>query len=215
MIPDPADSTVYHGDVYVLQHGGDVEGQGEIVGVMQAMKFRRYPRGLLNRFFSAADVKNPDSAGGVSVGVAYSHGDSPVKPDPARETIQAPSLAKPAQVMLEMSKQFIPEPAPKPTAEPATKEKTSPSAQKTATVAPDSTSSAASKAMALVAAETGLEASELKDEATFAKVGVDSLMSLVIAEKMREQLGIAVSGSLSLKYPTVGALRAWRLEYHS
>lgn len=68
MIPDPADSTVSHGDVYVLQHGGDVEGEGEIVRVMQAIKFRRYPRVLLNRFFSAADVKNPDSVGGVSVG---------------------------------------------------------------------------------------------------------------------------------------------------
>lgn len=40
-------------------------------------------------------------------------------------------------------------------------------------------------------------------------------MSLVIAEKLREQLGIAVSGSLFLEYPTVGDLRAWLLEYHS
>lgn len=51
--------------------------------------------------------------------------------------------------------------------------------------------------------------------ATFVEVGVRSLMSLVIAEKLREQLGIAVSGSLFLECPTVGDLRAWLLEYHS
>lgn len=48
MIPDTADPTVYHSDVYVLQHDGG-EGDGEIVGVMHAMKFRRYPRVLLSR----------------------------------------------------------------------------------------------------------------------------------------------------------------------
>lgn len=42
MIPGPADRTVYHGDMYVWQHGGGaIEGDGEIVGVMQAIKFRR------------------------------------------------------------------------------------------------------------------------------------------------------------------------------
>lgn len=40
-------------------------------------------------------------------------------------------------------------------------------------------------------------------------------MSLVIAEKLREQLSITVSGSLFLEYPTVGDLRAWLMEYYS
>lgn len=65
--------------------------------------------------------------------------------------------------------------------------------------------------MALVAAETGPEASGLKEDATFAEVGVDSLMSLVVAEQLREQLDIAVSSRLFLKCPTVGDLRAWLL----
>jgi acyl carrier protein len=43
---------------------------------------------------------------------------------------------------------------------------------------------------------------------------VDSLMSLVIAENFREQLGVTVSGSLFLEYPTIGDLRAWLEEYH-
>ena len=34
-------------------------------------------------------------------------------------------------------------------------------------------------------------------------------MSLVIAEKFREQLGVVVNGSLFLEYPTIGGLRSW------
>jgi monodictyphenone polyketide synthase len=69
--------------------------------------------------------------------------------------------------------------------------------------------------MLLVANEAGLELDDLKDEASFASLGIDSLMSLVIAEKFREQFGITVGGSLFLEYPTVGDLRAWLLEYYS
>lgn len=57
--------------------------------------------------------------------------------------------------------------------------------------------------------------SDLTDDAAFANLGVDSLMNLVIAEKFREDLGIAVGGSLFLEYPTIGALRAWLEEYYS
>lgn len=213
MIPDTADATVYHGDVYVLQQDGG-EGEGEIVGVMQAIKFRRYPRVLLNRFFSAAEVSNPDSAGDVNAGNG-AHDDSPVKPSSAGKgsAPQGPGQKKSAQ-------QPLPPPKPEPNANLAataasSKEEATPPVGITVLTAPDTNSSAAFKAMALVATETGLDASELKDDATFAELGVDSLMSLVIAEKLREQLGIAVSGSLFLEYPTVGDLRAWLLEYHS
>lgn len=100
---NPADTTVYHGDVYALQQdGGGAEGEGEIVGAMPAVKFRQYLRVLLNRFFSAAVVKNPDTAGGVRAGVA-SHGNSSMKPGPASEAVPAPSLTMPVQPMLESS----------------------------------------------------------------------------------------------------------------
>lgn len=219
MIPDTADATVYHGDVYVLQQDG---GEGEIVGVMQAIKFRRYPRVLLNRFFSAAEVANPDSAGDVSDGKG-AHENPSVKPPAAavKESAQGSGQTKSAQPGTKPSQQPLPAPAPKPNATftataASSKEEATPPVEKAAPSAPNTaTSSAASKAMALVATETALDASELKDDATFAELGVDSLMSLVIAEKLREQLGIAVSGSLFLEYPTVGDLRAWLLEYHS
>jgi monodictyphenone polyketide synthase len=79
----------------------------------------------------------------------------------------------------------------------------------------DDTDSVAAKAMALIARETALELSDLKDESSFANLGVDSLMSLVISEKFREELGVTVSGSLFLEYPTIGDLRSWLIEYYN
>lgn len=68
--------------------------------------------------------------------------------------------------------------------------------------------SVATKAMTLLAAEAGLEFLDPHDDANFANLGVDSLMSLVLAEKLRDELNITVSGSLFLEYPTVGDLGA-------
>jgi monodictyphenone polyketide synthase len=76
---------------------------------------------------------------------------------------------------------------------------------------PDSISA---KALAIIAKESELDPEDLTDDAHFASLGVDSLMSLVIAETFREKLGVVVSGSLFLEYPTIGDLRAWLEEYH-
>ena len=59
-----------------------------------------------------------------------------------------------------------------------------------ATLDSDST---AVKAMAIVANEAALELSDLHDATSFVELGVDSLMSLVIAEKFREELEVIVS----------------------
>ena len=65
-----------------------------------------------------------------------------------------------------------------------------------------------------MAAEAALDLADLHDASTFTEQGVDSLMSLVIAEKFREELDVIVSGSLFLEYPTVGDLRSWLVEYY-
>ncbi len=195
MIPTADDPTVYLGDVYVLQ-------DHEIVGVMQAMKFRRYPRVLLNRFFSPADVKNSMAA--------VSH-EATAKTMPASAMLKA-ATPKPNPV----SQFHVPASTPAPPqppvqAVPKVVEIEKPAGAVAATSDDDSITG---KALALVAAEAGLELSDLHDDASFADVGVDSLMSLVIAERLREQLNIVVSGSLFLEYPTVGDLRAWLGEYY-
>ena len=207
MIATPEDPAVYFGDVYILQGG-------EVIGLMQAMKFRRYPRVLLNRFFSAADVAHPgkrsssSSSSTASASVPKAKATAPA-PAPKAVTIREPGPAPPAAAAAAEAAPVVPSPAP---AQLQTVELASAPALSAVAVDSDST---AAKAMALVGVEAGLDAADLVDDASFANLGVDSLMSLVIAEKLREELGVTVSGSLFLEYPTVGDLRAWLLEYYS
>jgi iterative type I PKS product template protein len=196
MIPTAKDPSVYLGDVYVLQ-------DGIIIGEVGAIKFRRYPRVLLNRFFSA-----PDSD--TSKHTSTTHVSPPKKVVQSASTTITVTKALPSKPVV-ISTPQVATPAVHPT-EQVTVVKAA--TELTSSVEVDSDSTAAN-AMALVAAEGGLELSDLPDDASFANLGVDSLMSLVIAEKFREQLGVTVNGSLFLEYPTVGDLRAWLLEYYS
>ncbi|KAJ6443403.1 Non-reducing polyketide synthase vrtA [Purpureocillium lavendulum] len=63
--------------------------------------------------------------------------------------------------------------------------------------------------MKIIARETNLDMSELTAEATFAQLGVDSLMSLVLSEKFRNELGVDIKNSLFLECPTVGEVKEW------
>jgi acyl carrier protein len=77
------------------------------------------------------------------------------------------------------------------------------------------TNSVTTRALALIAKEAALELSDLEDEAEFANLGIDSLMSLVISEKLKSELDVKVGGSLFLDYPTIGDLRVWLDECYS
>ncbi|RAL12385.1 non-reducing polyketide synthase tpcC [Aspergillus homomorphus CBS 101889] len=176
MIATPDDPSVFLGDVYVFH-------KETIVGMVGGIKFRRYPRLLLNRFFSA---RSSDATAKVSH--APTSDPAPTSA-PAPASASAPSKVAPA--------------------------KAPPATDGGAQTADPSANSTAAKALALVAAEAGLAIGDLKDSASFASLGVDSLMSLVISEKFRETLGVTVSGSLFLEYPTVGDLKSWLLEYYS
>ncbi len=183
MIPTGEDPSVYLGDVYVLR-------EGRIVGLVGGIKFRRYPRLLLDRFFSP-----PDEVKGQAVAA----------PVVAKEKIEA--AFKPALVPLAVAAApTTPTPVPAPASAPAPTPSAAPAVD---------TESTAIKALLLVANEAGLELDDLDDDASFPSLGIDSLMSLVVAEKFREELGITVGGSLFLEYPTVGDLKAWLLEYYS
>ncbi|KAI0121114.1 putative polyketide synthase [Xylariales sp. AK1849] len=205
MIPTVEDATVYLGDVYVLQ--GD-----EIIGVMQAMKFRRYPRVLLNRFFSPVDVKNPASGTATIANTGSVTQTRPAAGAAAGLTISKGATTTSTEVSPETETKSVTLPVF--TTTPAAVTSAQPEVVQTAIVA-DALDSVAARAIILVAAEAALEISDLRDDVGFAELGVDSLMSLVIAEKLREQLNVAVSGSLFLEYPTVGDLRAWLIEYYS
>lgn len=63
-----------------------------------------------------------------------------------------------------------------------------------------------SRALEIIADETGLDKSELVAEAAFVHLGVDSLMSLSMASRFQEELGIEVTASLFTDYETIGAM---------
>ena len=205
MIPSPEDPTTYFGDVYVLQ-------DDTIIGMTGGIQFRRYPRILLNRFFSAPDADASTSHAAIAPAAASSL-------KPALSLLeQAPKATVVAKVV-PATQPTAANDTSAPTASPValleiSKAVSQPSPSPDVTIAVDADSTAA-KAIALIANEAGLELADLHDEATFANLGIDSLMSLVISEKFREELGITVGGSLFLEYPTMGDLRSWLEEYYS
>lgn len=58
--------------------------------------------------------------------------------------------------------------------------------------------------MSIVSEELGLESSELDDGASFADVGLDSLMSLTVTGRLREEYVIDVPTSFFVDKPTIG-----------
>ena len=199
MIPTIEDPTIYLGDVYIMQDDA-------IMGLVGGIQFRRYPRILLSRFFSAPDKM---AAMESKPKAAASQATFPV---PAAPKAAAPET-KPA-----FSEQGQSLPAKLPSNALALPTDATPAA--TDAAAPSAESAAASgsittKALLLISKEAALEVSDLEDEASFAELGVDSLMSLVIAEKFRTELDVKVGGSLFLDYPTIGDLRKWLEEYYS
>ncbi|KAF2266220.1 polyketide synthase [Lojkania enalia] len=70
-----------------------------------------------------------------------------------------------------------------------------------------------SRVMKIIAEETDVDSSELVDEAAFENLGVDSLMSLSISAKFREDLDLEISSTLFTDYPTVGEMKKFFSQY--
>lgn len=60
-----------------------------------------------------------------------------------------------------------------------------------------------SRALSAVAEEVGVPTSELSDNVVFEEVGVDSLMSLTISSRLRQELDMDLSSTLFTDHPTV------------
>jgi len=63
--------------------------------------------------------------------------------------------------------------------------------------------------MKIIAEETDVDMSELVEEAAFENLGVDSLMSLTISAKFREDLELDISSTLFTDYATVGDMKKY------
>ena len=75
--------------------------------------------------------------------------------------------------------------------------------------------SVTTKVLDIIASEIGVDVSELADGLDFANMGVDSLMSLSISGRIREEIEIDTPSSVFVDYPTVGSLKFHLRQYES
>ncbi|USW47943.1 Putative thioesterase, Acyl transferase domain superfamily, phosphopantetheine binding ACP [Septoria linicola] len=71
------------------------------------------------------------------------------------------------------------------------------------------TSALIAPALEIVSEETGMPVDELKDDIDFSDAGLDSLLSLVISSRMRDQLGIDFESSQFMEIGSIGGLKAF------
>lgn len=83
------------------------------------------------------------------------------------------------------------------------------------TALPKSGPSVTIRTLDIIAGEVGMPPAELADPIDFANIGVDSLMSLSITGRIREELEIDVPSSLFTDQPTVGELKRFMNRYDS
>ncbi|KAL5343924.1 hypothetical protein BJX70DRAFT_405163 [Aspergillus crustosus] len=208
------EANMFAGDLYILQ-------EDQIIGMVGHLKFRQVPRLLMNRFFSA------EAASKQSVAAATT---APTRATPSIPVVKssqpAPPSAKPASTPtpngLPQSTNSVPRPPqPEKSSEPSMNGVKTPEKQAAKAETGDTSGDASQPEVSgvvgdclqLIAKETGQGVSELTADATFVQLGVDSLMSLVLSEKFRAELGLDVKSSLFLECPTVGDMIQWLDQY--
>jgi iterative type I PKS product template protein len=156
----------------------------EVVGVCSGVRFQCIPRKLM-------DVMMPKPKAAAATGAKA----APAKAAPAK----AASPVQPAKI-------DIPAPAPKQKAKKPVK------APKPPKEAPKPAGGLCEKAFDIIATEVAVDHAELLDDIQWADLGVDSLMSLTISGKFREELELEVESSLFTDYASCGALRKYLTE---
>ena len=64
-------------------------------------------------------------------------------------------------------------------------------------------------ALAIIADTAACETEDLDEEALFTDLGIDSLMSLVLAQKFRSEIGVEVRDSIFVEFSCIGDLCRW------
>ncbi|KAL4816998.1 putative sterigmatocystin biosynthesis polyketide synthase [Aspergillus spinulosporus] len=171
-----------HGDTIVLD--GDI-----VVAFFKGLSLRRVPRRGLRMVLQQASEK-----------AARLHGDKPAAKTQASQRADLTLKSQSASIHLRESKVAYPTP-------------TTPSmARKPAGAArdPPRKDDAKVKAvMSIISEESGVALEELTDDSNFADMGIDSLSSMVIGSRLREDLGLELGAEFSLfiDCPTVRSLK--------
>lgn len=221
MVPDAVDDSShlgsYVGDVYILQ-------DGEIIGVVEAILFRQWPRLMLNRFFRPASTVAPAPS-------TKKNGASTPSPQPSVSSLQEKAIAAAAAAMTterlptysitpprsgHISKSGgspkvmpqldhnLPTPGRSPPPNGRIEKTESGNSSGDEGAGGDDV---ASRAMCILAEELAVDKGLLTDECAIADIGLDSLMSLVVSQRFRENLGIEIRDAFYLEAATIGDLK--------
>jgi iterative type I PKS product template protein len=185
----PADSHNFVGDVYILQ-------DDEIVGVVEAIMFTQWPRVMLDRFF------RPPATKAASQALDASHAALPLatlessvttsKP----QSVQASRFAGNSRIVTGL----LTPPSPARSAPPQESKYESPPPNTTA-------SDSVVRAFEIIAEELAIDVRMLTDDANVADFGLDSLMSLVLSQRLREELKTEIRDAFFLEVSTFGDLK--------
>ncbi|KAF2661649.1 polyketide synthase PksA [Lophiostoma macrostomum CBS 122681] len=157
----------------------------EVVGLVTGLKFQNIPRKALN-------IMLPPAGGAAKAA-------SKATPAKATAAVPPPALAP-------VKTQNAPVKVAKPSAKQA-------KPAKAVRVSKPAANSITSRVMKIIAEETDMDMSELVDEAAFENLGVDSLLSLTISAKFREDLDLDISSTLFTDYPTIGEMKKFFSQY--
>jgi monodictyphenone polyketide synthase len=220
MVPDALDDNSKHGsyvgDVYILQ-------DGEIVGVVEAILFRQWPRVMLNRFFcpaGAAPAAAPVNKKRTETLCPLPSANSVQKKVMSKPVVANSSSRRPATAItppraraMSQSGSSLPRtpqldfgfstPENSPLLDKMEEKTDSDSGYEE----PEAINELASRVVHILAEELAVDIGLLTDECGIADIGLDSLMSLVVSQKMREDLGIEIRDAFYLEVTTIGDLK--------
>ena len=233
---------LYAGDVYILE-------AGSIIGVMEKVMYRSWPRVMLQRFFVPPDKKAPASKPksdaqstnkkapttngtvshltngfksapdgnqqrGASTKTMTNGTRTPladVKPNsmPNGYHHESVKVSHEQKLPISSSKQVngIHSAAPLPSKKASNEAATATTTDHDS--APTIKNDLVIRALDIIADAAALDVEDLTDEASFADLGVDSLMSLVLAQKFRSEIGVEVRDSIFVEFSYIGDLCRW------
>lgn len=208
MFPSENEPNTFVGDIYALQ-------SGEVVGVCEGIKFRKIPRVLMSHLFSGAG-KQPPSSHVAPEKVAKSSGQNPKRP----KDYSSPSQHMVVEPATDHGQHSVPESGTVQSITEPFSDQMPKHDQGSGLPRPQKGSNETIKSevvinsLALVARETGINVKDITDDASFTEMGIDSLMSLVLSEKLLREVGVEVKSSTFLECPTVGEFTEWLTQYH-
>ena len=185
----PAENHNFVGDVYIL-HGD------EIVGVVEAIVFTQWPRVMLDRFFSPPPTKAASKAPDASQVALHLASLGSSATTSKTQSVQPSRFAGDSKVVTGLSSP--PSLARSVQSQESECESPPPNAPASDSVV---------HAFEIIAEELAIDVRMLTDDGFIADFGLDSLMSLVLSQRLREELKIEIRDAFFLEVSTFRELK--------